>query len=42
VRAKKSGGAEKCSSLSGPAQTAGDGIMWARFRVETGGWRTFA
>ena len=42
VRAKNSGGASRCSSRSGPAQTADNGIMWARLSVETGGWRTLA
>ena len=42
VRAKNSGGAWKCSSRSGPAQTAENGIMCARLSVETGGWRTLA
>ena len=32
----------RCSSRSGPAQTAESGIMCARFSVETGGWRTLA
>ena len=32
----------RCSSRSGPAHTAESGIMWARLRVETGGWRTLA
>ena len=40
--AKKSGGAPRCSSRSGPAHTAESGIMCARLRVETGGWRTLA
>ena len=34
---KKSGGPSRCSSRSGPAQTAEKGIMWARLRVEIGG-----
>ena len=37
VLPKKSGGALKCSSRAGPAQTAESGIMCARFNVETGG-----
>src|SRR6516162_7819527 len=40
--AKNSGGAPKCSSRAGPAQTADNGIMCARFSVETGGCRTLA
>ena len=32
----------KCSSRSGPAQTAENGIMCARLSVEIGGWRTLA
>ena len=40
--AKRSGGPSRCSLRSGPAQTAESGIMWARFRVEIGGWRTLA
>ena len=32
----------RCSSRSGPAQTAENGIMCARLSVEIGGWRTLA
>ena len=39
---EEQGGAPRCSSRSGPAHTAESGIMWARLRVETGGWRTLA
>ena len=37
-----SGGAFRCRLASGPAHTADTGIMWARFRVCTIGWRTLA
>ena len=42
VRPWNSGGPSRWVSRSGPAQTAESGIMWARFRVETGGCRTLA
>ena len=43
VLPNSSGGASRCSSRSGPAQTAESGIMWARLSVlETGGCRTLA
>jgi hypothetical protein len=42
VSAIISGGALRCLFLSGPAHTADTGIMCARFRVCTIGWRTLA
>ena len=37
-----SGGALRWRFVSGPAHTADTGIMWARFKVCTIGWRTLA
>ena len=42
VSAIISGGALRCRFLSGPAHTAETGIMCARFKVCTIGWRTLA